>query len=143
MGVTRLLCSRLFVTPLASPCTPEPDFAFAKRGFFCSFSGQIAVNSRAKLSESPVFNEVMRFVFNNFSALRAPFFNNSLVFKYFLASFRQRPFVSNNIVASFVLFFVFFRARLPGSSEPHRLSLALLRAEPLAYDNVSTSRPSP
>jgi len=84
----------------------------------------------------------MRFVFNNFSALRAPFFNNPLVFKYFLVSFRQRPFVSNIILASFVLFFVFFRATTPRLAGAHPLSLALRRAEALAYDNVSTSGPS-
>jgi len=78
----------------------------------------MAVNWRAKLSESLAFNEVIRFFFNNFQALRAQFFNNSLVFKYFLASFQQRPFVYNNILASFVLFFV---PPLPGSSGPIRL----------------------
>ena len=83
----------------------------------------------------------MRFVFNNFSALRAPFFYNSLVFKYFLASFRQRPFVSNNIMASFVLFFVFFRAPTPRLVGAHSPSLALRQAEAFAYDNVSTRRP--
>ena len=92
----------------------------AKHGLSCSFSRQIAVNWRPKLSESPAANEVMCFVFSNFSALRALFFNNSLVFNYFLASFLDAHVFSLTYWLRSYYSLCFFVPPLRGCSGPVR-----------------------